>query len=110
MRIKLESPEPPLPAWLQRSCQELPPLRSEEHTSELQSRLHLVCRLLLGKKNIISSSTAPAPLEPLLSPPSTRNTSANVQITFFSPAAVSVKSFTPAHDPAHVPTRLETTL
>src|SRR2546429_5260239 len=30
------------------------PLRSEEHTSELQSRLHLVCRLLLEKKkNII---------------------------------------------------------
>src|SRR5687768_18120599 len=27
-------------------------LRSEEHTSELQSRLHLVCRLLLEKKNI----------------------------------------------------------
>src|SRR2546422_2448903 len=29
-----------------------PPLqrRSEEHTSELQSRLHLVCRLLLEKK------------------------------------------------------------
>src|SRR5205809_2774186 len=27
------------------------PLRSEEHTSELQSRLHLVCRLLLEKKN-----------------------------------------------------------
>src|SRR2546429_3685226 len=25
-------------------------LRSEEHTSELQSRLHLVCRLLLEKK------------------------------------------------------------
>src|SRR2546422_7658533 len=29
---------------LQRNC------RSEEHTSELQSRLHLVCRLLLEKK------------------------------------------------------------
>src|SRR2546429_3695059 len=30
--------------------------RSEEHTSELQSRLHLVCRLLLEKKkNIILS-------------------------------------------------------
>src|SRR2546429_5891147 len=29
-------------------------LRSEEHTSELQSRLHLVCRLLLEKKNTIS--------------------------------------------------------
>src|SRR2546422_4891225 len=29
---------------------ERPALRSEEHTSELQSRLHLVCRLLLEKK------------------------------------------------------------
>src|SRR2546429_8895324 len=28
--------------------------RSEEHTSELQSRLHLVCRLLLEKKNLKS--------------------------------------------------------
>src|SRR5690625_6362182 len=28
------------------------PLRSEEHTSELQSRGHLVCRLLLEKKNV----------------------------------------------------------
>src|SRR2546429_6014686 len=28
------------------------PWRSEEHTSELQSRLHLVCRLLLEKKKI----------------------------------------------------------
>src|SRR2546429_3211852 len=27
-----------------------PKYRSEEHTSELQSRLHLVCRLLLEKK------------------------------------------------------------
>src|SRR2546429_9423302 len=27
-----------------------PSTRSEEHTSELQSRLHLVCRLLLEKK------------------------------------------------------------
>src|SRR2546422_7885093 len=27
-----------------------PAVRSEEHTSELQSRLHLVCRLLLEKK------------------------------------------------------------
>src|SRR2546422_8223931 len=27
-------------------------VRSEEHTSELQSRLHLVCRLLLEKKNM----------------------------------------------------------
>src|SRR5436305_10643558 len=27
--------------------------RSEEHTSELQSRPHLVCRLLLEKKNLL---------------------------------------------------------
>src|SRR2546429_7067835 len=38
LRIQLEHPEPPARA------------RSEEHTSELQSRLHLVCRLLLEKK------------------------------------------------------------
>src|SRR2546429_6214995 len=29
-------------------------LRSEEHTSELQSRLHLVCRLLLEKKKTLT--------------------------------------------------------
>src|SRR2546422_8252742 len=29
--------------------------RSEEHTSELQSRLHLVCRLLLEKKKYVRS-------------------------------------------------------
>ena len=28
--------------------------RSEEHTSELQSRLHLVCRLLLEKKKKVN--------------------------------------------------------
>src|SRR2546429_6053597 len=31
--------------------------RSEEHTSELQSRLHLVCRLLLEKKKKMYSTT-----------------------------------------------------
>src|SRR2546422_4668876 len=31
--------------------------RSEEHTSELQSRLHLVCRLLLEKKKKDNRST-----------------------------------------------------
>src|SRR5687768_17789665 len=30
--------------------------RSEEHTSELQSRLHLVCRLLLEKKKTDSTA------------------------------------------------------
>src|SRR5687768_18247159 len=33
-------------------------VRSEEHTSELQSRLHLVCRLLLEKKNKNHTSSA----------------------------------------------------
>src|SRR2546422_5645524 len=37
------SPPPPRPP--------VSDTRSEEHTSELQSRLHLVCRLLLEKKN-----------------------------------------------------------
>src|SRR3712207_7963280 len=32
-----------------------PLVRSEEHTSELQSRQYLVCRLLLEKKNIKTS-------------------------------------------------------
>src|SRR2546429_6567445 len=36
-------------------CNDISWRRSEEHTSELQSRLHLVCRLLLEKKK-----TAPA--------------------------------------------------
>src|SRR2546429_6473707 len=36
--------------------------RSEEHTSELQSRLHLVCRLLLEKKNSIGLDPASAGL------------------------------------------------
>src|SRR2546422_6397353 len=35
---------------VKRSLRPLPRQRSEEHTSELQSRLHLVCRLLLEKK------------------------------------------------------------
>src|SRR5207253_6593162 len=48
-------PGPPSPAPRRRSgapCGggSVPPSRSEEHTSELQSRGHLVCRLLLEKK------------------------------------------------------------
>src|SRR2546422_4615861 len=36
-------------------------VRSEEHTSELQSRLHLVCRLLLEKKKSRRRRTARRP-------------------------------------------------
>src|SRR2546422_6574914 len=40
--------------------------RSEEHTSELQSRLHLVCRLLLEKKkNRMDRAVFVTYLEPL---------------------------------------------
>src|SRR5690348_18127665 len=33
-------------------------VRSEEHTSELQSPVHLVCRLLLEKKNVYQMNTS----------------------------------------------------
>src|SRR2546429_6644872 len=39
--------------------------RSEEHTSELQSRLHLVCRLLLEKKQHVDEEN-PSPNSPQL--------------------------------------------
>src|SRR2546422_10908880 len=42
---KVAAPPPEMPVTPMRSAS-----RSEEHTSELQSRLHLVCRLLLEKK------------------------------------------------------------
>src|SRR5260370_14419487 len=46
---------PPLPAFDGR----LPKTeRSEEHTSELQSHLNLVCRLLLEKKNSLKDTLA----------------------------------------------------
>src|SRR2546429_3701047 len=38
--------------------------RSEEHTSELQSRLHLVCRLLLEKKKQLYVLSRSQPLAP----------------------------------------------
>src|SRR3989442_4035550 len=40
--------------------------RSEEHTSELQSRPHLVCRLLLEKKKRSSTGTLAARRIPLI--------------------------------------------
>src|SRR3989449_8562851 len=42
------------------------PERSEEHTSELQSRLHLVCRLLLEKKKTQASHEPPSRTDALL--------------------------------------------
>src|SRR5258708_18560049 len=45
-----ERTSPPSPRWCTR-IRFGPHLRSEEHTSELQSPDHLVCRLLLENKN-----------------------------------------------------------
>src|SRR5437868_8435754 len=44
--------------------------RSEEHTSELQSRFDLVCRLLLEKKNQKHNASR-YPLHRIITPPST---------------------------------------
>src|SRR5690242_20983460 len=56
------------PAWCFRFV-----LRSEEHTSELQSHVNLVCRLLLEKKNtdfpfpVLTTPTVLLALAPILS-------------------------------------------
>src|SRR5690606_40403877 len=49
------SPPPPCPPATSISCR-CSARRSEEHTSELQSRENLVCRLLLEKKNTQKAS------------------------------------------------------
>src|SRR2546429_1765478 len=68
-RLRGVAPAPPRPVILVRSQPaigrtlvyftwpraKLDSIRSEEHTSELQSRLHLVCRLLLEKKKKINN-------------------------------------------------------
>src|SRR3989449_7831761 len=48
---------PAVGAFVQEERPEAVVARSEEHTSELQSRLHLVCRLLLEKKKKQTSQT-----------------------------------------------------
>src|SRR3712207_9013895 len=47
--------DPGLSRWIQCSYKG-PYKRSEEHTSELQSRQYLVCRLLLEKKKNVSNT------------------------------------------------------
>src|SRR3712207_6777 len=51
----IDKGDPALNAQQQRTTQSADFLRSEEHTSELQSRQYLVCRLLLEKKNTNST-------------------------------------------------------
>src|SRR5258708_13417619 len=52
-RKKTESSSLALFRW--NTCSRISPARSEEHTSELQSPDHLVCRLLLEKKKKIET-------------------------------------------------------
>src|SRR5205809_1781453 len=61
--------------------------RSEEHTSELQSRLHLVCRLLLEKKKCTPQSGSTKKIAP--------GTSGQIRATYYmigGPNGKSVKS------------------
>src|SRR2546422_7793509 len=49
-RLPRQDPRHPVPGVPPPQISRARARRSEEHTSELQSRLHLVCRLLLEKK------------------------------------------------------------
>src|SRR2546429_6905900 len=55
--------------------------RSEEHTSELQSRLHLVCRLLLEKKNNDPKPMAGSPHPPPAHHPPARGRACTCALT-----------------------------
>src|SRR5690348_17570380 len=57
---------PPLkrPSGADASGKDVQAVRSEEHTSELQSPVHLVCRLLLEKKNDQERSISPPRVYP----------------------------------------------
>src|SRR5437879_6792862 len=51
-------PKPPEEATSLADFRTMPGTRSEEHTSELQSPMYLVCRLLLEKKKQIQTDTS----------------------------------------------------
>src|SRR2546422_5159360 len=55
--------------------------RSEEHTSELQSRLHLVCRLLLEKKKHTIKKLRVITLTPSHTPQSRSHHSSGARVT-----------------------------
>src|SRR2546429_4378417 len=69
VRIRHDLPIPSVTrgSAVPRPAKQTPARRSEEHTSELQSRLHLVCRLLLEKKKkhaapqLSPEASSPAP-------------------------------------------------
>src|SRR5271163_4082050 len=69
--------------------------RSEEHTSELQSRSDLVCRLLLEKKKTSTSSTTPRkpPPAPTPSPSSHPQTISSNSQNSLRPNTSTISSF-----------------
>src|SRR5260370_16294651 len=61
------SPHDPATTYVAATCYKSDDLRSEEHTSELQSHLNLVCRLLLekkNKKNTLAGALRPYQIQP----------------------------------------------
>src|SRR5438876_5811301 len=84
--------------WVASNADNTATTRSEEHTSELQSPVHLVCRLMLEKKNqddahyvfrcyhLTHTWTAPLPPEPELSVRMTTTTTSidimGLQVTY----------------------------
>src|SRR6266511_3832614 len=76
-RRSSDLPEDPVEDPRQRIADDQPeedrdPPRSEEHTSELESRENIVCRLLLEKKNGHRSASAASPSWPIASQRGTR--------------------------------------
>src|SRR5688572_31612228 len=63
-RHRKQAAEDTFPAWRRIANHRMPEmyLRSEEHTSELQSQSNLVCRLLLEKKKKKTCNSYPIPL------------------------------------------------
>src|SRR3712207_8573888 len=94
------------PRWSSASLRSRPSIlrsRSEEHTSELQSRQYLVCRLLLEKKKYANMHPSHQ-VVPLLVLKSLIHFTLNVVVATLSPFVSS--SLLAAPSPAHVPTRL----
>src|SRR5690554_7077318 len=84
-----------------KSCRSIPFrwwsfLRSEEHTSELQSRPHLVCRLLLEKKNAVVAAVAAQASVPAAPWPARLSLSVRVAVISGEEAADARDSRTPA--------------
>src|SRR5258708_16448888 len=58
-RLQRHFPEATIEVLTSRASKSIWGMRSEEHTSELQSPDHLVCRLLLEKKKMTSRAFLP---------------------------------------------------